>query len=116
MNLLQLAILRWYEANLCTSFPAGPFPFGMAFDGANVWVANNQGNTVTKLQACDGAQLGTYPVGQVPEGVAFDGANVWVANFGGNTVTKLQASSGAALVGFASIACSSTPRACCIWL
>ena len=31
---------------------------GMAFDGANIWVANSVGGTVTKLRASDGANLG----------------------------------------------------------
>ena len=96
-----LAPLHGGTSDVSATFPAGPFPFGMAFDGANLWVANNHGNSVTKFQARDGAQLGTYPVGQFPEGVAFDGANVWVTNFGGNTVTKLRASGGAALGTFA---------------
>ena len=36
-------------------FPAGPIPIGLAFDGQNIWVANQGGaNTVTKLRTCDG--------------------------------------------------------------
>jgi hypothetical protein len=30
---------------------------GVAFDGANVWVANFNDNTVTKLRAADGTSL-----------------------------------------------------------
>ena len=52
----------------------------MAFDGANIWVANPLLNTVTKLRASDGAALGTFPAGPFPYGVAFDGANIWVVN------------------------------------
>ena len=70
MNFLQVAILRWYQANLTASFAVGPFPFGLAFDGAHMWVANNSGNSVSKLRACDGASLGTFAVGTFPEGVA----------------------------------------------
>jgi len=61
MNFLQIAILRWYNANLTASFAAGPFPFGIAFDGVNIWVANNRGNNVSKLRACDGAIWGHLP-------------------------------------------------------
>jgi hypothetical protein len=39
-NPLQVAILRWYPANLTTSFGVGSNPNAVAFDGANVWVAN----------------------------------------------------------------------------
>ncbi len=101
MNFLQIAILRWYHANLTASFAAGPFPFGLAFDGANIWVANNSANTVSRLRACDGANLGTFEVGTFPEGVAFDGANIWVTNFGGNSVTWLRGSDGTNLGTFA---------------
>jgi DNA-binding beta-propeller fold protein YncE len=63
-------------------------PIGVAFDGANIWVANALSNTVSKLRASDGTSLGTFTVGSGPSGVAFDGANIWVANFGSNTVSK----------------------------
>jgi DNA-binding beta-propeller fold protein YncE len=62
---------------------------GIAFDGTNVWVANQSGNTVTELSATDGSLLGTFKVGSVPQGVAFDGVNIWVVNLVGNTVSKL---------------------------
>ena len=39
-NPLQLALLHWYDANLTTSFGVGSDPVGVAFDGANIWVAN----------------------------------------------------------------------------
>jgi DNA-binding beta-propeller fold protein YncE len=34
-------------ANLGT-FPVGTEPYGVAFDGANIWVANSISNTVSK--------------------------------------------------------------------
>lgn len=89
MSPLQVAILRWYDANLTASFAVGPFPFGLAFDGANIWVASSGSNNVTKLRASNGANLGIFPVGNGPQNMAFDGANVWVSNSAGNTVTKL---------------------------
>jgi len=64
----------------------------MAFDGANIWVSNNQSGTMTQLRARDGATLGTFGVGILPNGIAFDGVNIWVANSGNNTVTKLRVS------------------------
>jgi hypothetical protein len=44
----QVAILRWYAANQTADFPVGTNPAGVAFDGANVWVANDGSNTVSK--------------------------------------------------------------------
>ena len=98
----QVALLRWYAANESgAAFAVGNFPRGVAFDGANLWVANTGDSTVTKLRASDGASLGTFTVGSFPSGVAFDGANIWVANQGSASVTKLRASDGANLGTFA---------------
>ena len=78
------------------TFSVGSTPFGVGFDGTNIWVANFGSNTVTKLRASDGAVQGTFNVGSAPSfGVAFDGANIWVGNYGAGTVTKLRASDGA---------------------
>ena len=90
-NPLQVAILRWYDANQTGfDFPIGPRPYGVAFDVANIWVTSLDSFTVTKLRASDGACVGTctFSVGPGPFEVAFDGANIWVANFFGNTVSK----------------------------
>jgi DNA-binding beta-propeller fold protein YncE len=37
----------------------GNFPYALAFDGANIWVANYDSNNVTVLRASDGTNLGT---------------------------------------------------------
>jgi hypothetical protein len=87
-NPVQIALLHWYDANLTTSFSVG-YPTGVAFDGANIWVANSGSNRVTKLRASDGKVLGTFATGLDPASVAFDGANIWVANTSSNTVSKL---------------------------
>jgi hypothetical protein len=76
-------------ANLGT-FTVGISPFGVAFDGASIWVTNNTpSGTVTKLRASDGATLGTFAVGSGPYGIVFDGANIWVTNQYSNSVSKL---------------------------
>ena len=89
INREQIALLKWYAANQTTSFAVGAAPNGVAFDGANIWVANFSSNTVSKLRASDGAPLGTFTVGTFPYGIAFDGANIWVANQFSDTVSKL---------------------------
>ncbi len=63
------------------TFPAGDGPWGLAFDGANIWAADFDGNTVTKLRASDGALLGTFPAGDHPIYAAYDGANIWVTDY-----------------------------------
>ncbi len=98
MNTQQIAILRWYAANLTTQITVGNRPLDVAFDGENIWIVNSASNNVTKLRASDCAILGTFPVGNGPLALAFDGANIWVANHNSNNVTKLSAADGT-LVG-----------------
>ena len=89
-NPLQIALLRWYEANgIGHTFSVGSKPEAVCFDGANVWVANSGSDNVTKLKASDGSFVDNYSVGSRPEGVCFDGAHIWVANSGDGNVTKL---------------------------
>ncbi|MDA8326732.1 MAG: hypothetical protein M0033_11010 [Nitrospiraceae bacterium] len=45
----QIALLRWYAANQTTQFSMGADTSGVAFDGANIWVANWGSGTVSKL-------------------------------------------------------------------
>jgi outer membrane lipoprotein-sorting protein len=99
INPLQLGLLKWAPYT-GVSFQVEGRPFGVAYDGANVWVTNQGSDTVTKLRASDGAGLGIFAAGANPLGVAFDGGNIWVANRGSNTVTKLRASDGANLGNF----------------
>ena len=84
------------------SFAIGKEPRGIAFDGANLWVANRDDNNVTELRASDGVVVRTVAVRGAPDGVIFDGANIWVVNQGYNlkvdgSVTKLNSANGATL-------------------
>ena len=84
----QIALLKWYEVNQAAKFSVGESPFGIAFDGANIWVAKFRSNNVTKLLASDGANLGTFAAVDIPHAIAFDGTSIWVANTGSNFVSK----------------------------
>ena len=94
LNPNKIALLHWYLGNTVTRFKVGSQPYGLCFDGANIWVTNFFSSTVTKMRIGDGKLLGTYPVGANPNGVVFDGANIWVANQNTDSVTKLRASDG----------------------
>src|SRR5574339_257738 len=63
-----------------TDFAVGRNPDAIVFDGANIWVANQLGDSVMKLSAHDGTILGTFPTGNKPVALAYDGENIWVAN------------------------------------
>ena len=53
------------------------YPFWLAFDGEDIWVANSPG--VAKLRASDGKNLGTFTLqGGGGFAVAFDGTHIWV--------------------------------------
>jgi YVTN family beta-propeller protein len=75
----------------------GKSPFGLAFDGENIWVTNNADDTVSKVRASDGQVLFTVPAGPSPWGIVYDGEGIWVANSNARTLTHLQASDGAIL-------------------
>jgi len=77
LNPLDIALLRWYEANQSGIMRGvGNGPSGICFDGTNIWVTNRWDDTVTKLRASDGTNVGTYSVGNGPNGLCFDGANI----------------------------------------
>jgi DNA-binding beta-propeller fold protein YncE len=72
----------------------GSAPFGIAFDGARIWTANNGGASVSI--ATPGATIPwtvtTAASGfTTPWGLEYDGANVWVADTGASRVFKLDA-------------------------
>lgn len=98
-NPLQVATLHWYSANQTTQFPVAGFPAGVVFDGANLWVGNLAGNTITKLRPSDGAILATYPVPD-PYVLAYDGANLWATDCNGHNVTKIRPTDGKILGSF----------------
>jgi len=95
-NPLQVAMLRWYNANQAglTRSLAAP-PRAMVFDGANIVASLSNGKLVSE-RASDGASVFTtdvqayaeqvaglfqpgQPNGFQQSGLAFDGQNIWVA-------------------------------------
>jgi len=74
----------------------------LVFDGANVWTAVWTFDSITKLRASDGVNLGTFSPGSAPSAMASDGTNIWGASGanGNNIVWKLRASDGAKLGTF----------------
>jgi YVTN family beta-propeller protein len=64
---------------------------GLAFDGANVWVASAAGATKVLNGVKQGA---TAAAGLSPAGIEFDGTSVWVTNGGTNTVSRFYVADG----------------------
>jgi DNA-binding beta-propeller fold protein YncE len=66
----------------------GNAPFGIAFDGTNMWVTNNGSENVTELSKT-GATLGTFATLGGPQGIAFDGTHLWITDGQQGTVIEL---------------------------
>ena len=75
-------------ANLAT-FAVGTSPYGVAFDGANIWAANYTQQQRDQTAGCDGRHPEDVRRRHQPINVAFDGANIGVANANGNNVSRL---------------------------
>jgi len=62
------------------NYATGVFPYGVCYDGlGNIWVVNNNDNTVTKILAATGAVLGTFAVNNSPFSCVADNlGNIWV--------------------------------------
>jgi hypothetical protein len=95
-----LARLRASDGGGLAFFDGGATDSGLLFDGANIWVANEQQATVTKLRASDGVKLGVFPAGNGAYRMAFDGANIWITDTADDAVSELRASDGALLGSF----------------
>src|SRR5262249_6098147 len=81
--------LPWSVTTVSTGFTA---PFGILFDGSNIWVTDQLANTLLKLDQ-NGAIIQTVNVGSQPQLPAFDGTNIWAPN-GDNSVSVVRAATG----------------------
>ena len=72
-------------------------PFGITYDGSDLWVTNVFGNSVTEV-AASGSLVRTLSGGSYgfvePTFVAFDGSDVWVTNQSAKSVTEVRAGDG----------------------
>ena len=66
---------------------------GALFDGSSVWITNQSGGTLLRLDT-NGAIVQTVPVPGGPLFPTFDGTNIWVPSLNGNSVTVVRASTG----------------------
>ena len=74
-------------------------PWGILFDGANIWVTDFSTDQLKKL-ASGGTVIQTVSVGNGPSHPVFDGNNIWVPNFHDDSLTVVRASDGAVLKTF----------------
>ena len=68
----------------------GNSPSAIATGGGAVWIADDDDNTVTRMDPSgESAVVGTITVGQGPSAVAVGEGAVWVANTGEDTVSRI---------------------------
>ncbi|WP_298268806.1 hypothetical protein [Geobacter sp.] len=60
-----------------TPIAVGLTPRGMAFDGLNMWVANYDSGTVSKIDIYTNNVIATISVTGTPASLTFDGTYVW---------------------------------------
>jgi YVTN family beta-propeller protein len=71
-------------------------PYGLAFDGTHMWVANYGNDTVTKIDASTGNVVGSFPAGGPgPYLMAYDGRHILVTHADGSTVSSIDPETGA---------------------
>jgi DNA-binding beta-propeller fold protein YncE len=77
-----------------TNVPGFSGPFGIVYDGSNIWVTEVGSATLRKLDS-SGAVLQTvsFGTGHSPRQPTFDGANIWVP-LSPDSVAVVRASSG----------------------
>lgn len=82
------------DAQLIGKYPVGAYPYFIASDGANIYVSNSFGETITKLRAIDGVLLNTFHIEGNPEGIAYGAGSLWVATELDNQLTRLNPEDG----------------------
>ena len=68
--------------------PGGGGPEAIASDGTYIWVADQFGNSVTRLDGLTGLRLGTFAVGNRPVALLAVKSTLWVANLESDTLTQ----------------------------
>jgi YVTN family beta-propeller protein len=66
----------------------GSQPRALAFDGKNIWSAN-QGGSVSLIDPANNFSVTTIPLGIQPTGILFDGNNMWVTDGGNGNLLKM---------------------------
>jgi DNA-binding beta-propeller fold protein YncE len=82
------------DTGATTTFTAGfTTPFGILFDGSNLWVTDFNASMLRKVDS-SGVVVQNVTVGLNPRMSVFDGSNIWVPNAGGQSVSVVRARDG----------------------
>jgi YVTN family beta-propeller protein len=73
---------------LVARIPVGEHPVGIAYRGGDVWVANTNDNTVSRIDP-ETRRVKTIGLGASPTDVVFAGGNVWTGNGSDGTLSEI---------------------------
>jgi DNA-binding beta-propeller fold protein YncE len=85
------------DGDMLESYPVGNRPVGLAYDGAALWVANQDDSALVKLDPQSGSLVASVPLDGQPSALAFDGQRLWAALRDKAAVVALDPSDGAEL-------------------
>ena len=87
-------VKRIVNGQIIKTIPVGRHPVGVAAGANAIWVANETGNTVSRIDLGPGGKVKTIRVGTAPFAVAFGLGSAWVTNRQDDTVTRLDGATG----------------------
>jgi YVTN family beta-propeller protein len=67
----------------------GSSPQSLAVGGGSLWVANHDGQTITRIDQATGKVVADIPVASEPHRVAYGAGAVWVGNWHVNSVSRI---------------------------
>jgi hypothetical protein len=98
LNPLQIALRRWYPANVGTTISTTAPPSVLAFDGTNVWVAEADptvGTRLVEIRTTDGLVLNQFTFDEIlgtpgpPYAMEYDGSSLWITTTAGNSICSI---------------------------
>lgn len=73
-----LSVIRTSDSTV-NAIQVGTRPVASTWDGANVWVANQNSDNISVVDDVLWKNINTFTVGYTPSSLAFDGTYIWVA-------------------------------------
>lgn len=86
----QIGMLAWYDdPGAPSTIRVGAVPYGIAFDGTDIYVSNYAGNTVSVIDPTTSQVTHTITGFNGPYGIAYDGTDIYVTNANSGTVSVI---------------------------
>lgn len=82
------------EGSVVGDYPVDDGPLSMAFDGAHLWIAHQDSQTLVQLDVSTGDVRQRYVLPGAPAALEFDGSQLWAALSARNEVVAVDINSG----------------------